>query len=135
MRDLCRAAEAVAFEGETFLVMAKSGSPLDCDATDYDGVEVARGYNRLSRERFEKICEIVKHFRKTCARTNEQFVGFETSFDGCAVVLEPLTKNTYLLVVATDPRVHPAMIKYNIGQCQLHFAEVGTQKHFTRKCG
>jgi Ras-related GTP-binding protein A/B len=135
MRDLCSAAEAVMFEGDTFLVMAKSGSPIDCDATDYDANEVAAGYNNLDRQRFEKISEIIKSFRKTCQRTGEVFVGFESQFDGLTVVLEPLTKNTFVLLVSTDPRSHVAMIKYNVHMAQLHFAEIATMNKFHRKCG
>jgi hypothetical protein len=32
-------------------------------------------------------------------------MGFEAKFDECTVVLEPLTQNTFVLVVAADPRV------------------------------
>lgn len=135
MRDLCSAAEAVMFEGDTFLVMAKSGSPLDCETCDYDETEVALGYNNLDRQRFEKISEIIKSFRKTCQRTGESFVGFESQFDGVAVVLEPLTKNTFILIASTDPRTHVAMVKYNIQMAQLHFAEIATMDKFVRKCG
>ena len=38
-------------------------------------------------------------------RTAEEFSGFESKFGGCTIVLEPLTKNTYVLIVANDPRV------------------------------
>lgn len=85
--------------------MAKSGSPIDCDPSDLDEVEVAAGVQNLDRQRFEKISEIVKSFRKTCQRTGEVFAGFETAFDELTVVLEPLSKNTYVLVVSVDPRV------------------------------
>lgn len=135
IRDLCGAAEAVVFEAETFLTMAKSGSPLDADPADYEPAEVSRGYGKLDRQRFEKISDIVKSFRKTCQRTGEQFVGFESTFDGVTVVLECLTKNTFILVVTTDPRVHVGFIKYNIHEAQLHFAEFGAMSDFTRKCG
>jgi hypothetical protein len=36
-------------------------------------------------------------------RNGEQWVGFESTFDECKVVLEPLTKNTFILVVSVDP--------------------------------
>lgn len=32
-------------------------------------------------------------------------MGFEAKFEECTVVLEPLTQNTFILVVAADPRV------------------------------
>lgn len=54
------------FEAETFLVIAKSGSPLDCDPSDLDAVEAKAGGKDLDRQRFEKISEIIKGFRKVC---------------------------------------------------------------------
>lgn len=66
VRDVCLAVEVVAFEAETFLVIAKSGSPLDCDPADLDDRESAEGGKQLDRRRFEKISEIIKGFRKTC---------------------------------------------------------------------
>lgn len=93
------------FEGETFLVMAKSGSPLDAAELELDEWESERGVGRLDRQRFEKVSEIIKSFRRTCQRTGEQFLGFEADFDGCVVVLEPLTRNTFMLVITTDPRL------------------------------
>ena len=38
-------------------------------------------------------------------RIDETFASFETKFDGCTVVLEPLTRNTYVLIVSADPAV------------------------------
>jgi len=32
-------------------------------------------------------------------------MGFESKFEDCTVVLEPLSKNTFLLLVSVDPRV------------------------------
>ncbi|BEI93414.1 uncharacterized protein CcaverHIS019_0510420 [Cutaneotrichosporon cavernicola] len=135
LRDLLGAAECVLFEAETFLAMGKSGSPIDCEPSELEEIEVDRGVPGLDRQRFEKISEIVKSFRKTCQRTGEVFTGFETAFDGLSVVLEPMSKNTYILVVSVDPRVHAGLIKYNIAEAHLHFAEVGTWSAFTRKCG
>lgn len=66
LRDLCLCVEAVMFEAETFLVIAKSGSPLDCDPSDLDAVEAKAGAKDLDRQRFEKISEIIKGFRKVC---------------------------------------------------------------------
>lgn len=151
MRDMLGAAEIAAFESETFLIMAKSGSPLDSDASDADAVEAAKGVPRLDPERFEKISEIVKSFRKTCQKTGEQFYGFDAQFDGVTVVLEPMTRNTFAMVVGVDPRVgaynqltlvqgladatESGLVKYNMNQARLHLAEVGSHTTMTRKCG
>lgn len=134
MRDLCEAVEAVIFETATFLVIAKSGSPVDCDPSEMDAHEVARGAKRLDSQRFEKISEIIKGFRKTCQRIGEEFASFETRFDGCTVVVEPLTRNTYMLIVSADPAVESAMLSYNIRHAQLHFSEFHNRVEVRRKC-
>ena len=66
LRDLCLGVEAVLFEAETFLVIAKSGSALDAHSSELDKREVWGGAKGLDAQRFEKISEIVKGFRKTC---------------------------------------------------------------------
>lgn len=60
------AVETVLFESETFLVIAKSGTPLDSEPSDFDAKEVEAGVKGLDPQRFEKISEIIKGFRKTC---------------------------------------------------------------------
>ena len=66
IRNLCLGVEAVLFESETFLVIAKSGSPLDSHTSELDERETQGGAKALDPQRFEKISEIVKGFRKTC---------------------------------------------------------------------
>jgi Ras-related GTP-binding protein A/B len=58
--------EAVLFESQTFLVLAKSGSELDCDESELEQYERLGGAAGFNRKRFEKISEIVKEFRHTC---------------------------------------------------------------------
>lgn len=38
-------------------------------------------------------------------------MGFEAKFDDCTVVLEPLTTNTFILIVAADPRVGESIVR------------------------
>ena len=66
LRNICLATEAVVFEAETFLVIAKSGSVLDSDTSEMDDREKEYGAQELDRKRFEKISETIKGFRKTC---------------------------------------------------------------------
>ncbi|KAK1922974.1 Gtr1/RagA G protein conserved region-domain-containing protein [Papiliotrema laurentii] len=134
LRDLCLATEAVVFEAETFLVIAKSGSPLDSPVSDMDEREKEYGAQALDRKRFEKISETIKSFRKTCQRTGEAFMGFEAKFDDCTVVLEPLTTNTFILIVAADPRVEIALLQYNIYNAQPHMADFARRTMLDRKC-
>nr|XP_019051233.1 Gtr1/RagA G protein Gtr1 [Kwoniella bestiolae CBS 10118]OCF30163.1 Gtr1/RagA G protein Gtr1 [Kwoniella bestiolae CBS 10118] len=122
LRDLCLAVEAVLFEADTFLVIAKSGSPLDS--------------RELDQQRFEKISEIVKGFKKTCSRNHEQYHGFEAKFNDCTVILEPLTKNTYIMIVSVDPRVETGALLYNVHQSSAHMVEFATKHTLeVQKCG
>jgi Ras-related GTP-binding protein A/B len=84
LRDISSCVEAVLFERQTFLVLAKSGSGLDADpekgsgllmgeededvdgSGGFDEVELRGGAKGLERKRFEKISEVVKGFRTTC---------------------------------------------------------------------
>ncbi|ORY29647.1 Gtr1/RagA G protein conserved region-domain-containing protein [Naematelia encephala] len=135
LRDVCLAVEAVVFEAETFLVIAKSGSPLDSPPSEFDKQENRGGASVLDPQRFEKISEIIKGFRKTCQRTGEQFLGFESKFDECTVVLEPMTRNTFILIVSVDPRVETALMQYNIVNAQIHLSEFAGKIVLDRKCG
>ncbi|WWC98727.1 hypothetical protein V866_005620 [Kwoniella sp. B9012] len=136
LRDLCLGVEAVLFEADTFLVIAKSGSPLDCDPSDLDAVEIDNGARELDQQRFEKISEIVKGFKKTCSRNHEQYHGFEAKFNDCTIVLEPLTKNTYIMIVSVDPRVETGALLYNVHQSSAHMVEFATKHTLeVQKCG
>ncbi|WVQ86022.1 hypothetical protein IAT38_008190 [Cryptococcus sp. DSM 104549] len=135
LRDLTLSVEAVLFESETFLVIAKSGSPLHCDTNDMDAVEVQNGAKGLDPQRFEKISDIIKGFRKVSSRSGEKYQGFEAKFDDCTVVLEPLTYSTFILLVSVDPRIEPGALQYNIHRAQAHMAEFGAKGPLTRKCG
>lgn len=132
LRDMLGAAEIAAFESETFLIMAKSGSPLDSDASEADDVERAKGVPKLDPERFEKISEIVKSFRKTCQKTGEQFYGFDAQFDGVTVVLEPMTRNTFAMVVGVDPTVGEYFFELDYPQLLVWAIEL-TNRSWTRQ--
>jgi len=54
------------FEAETFLIIAKSGSPLDANMADFDDRETRGGMRSLDQKRFEKISDTIKAFRRTC---------------------------------------------------------------------
>ncbi|WRT70558.1 uncharacterized protein IL334_007556 [Kwoniella shivajii] len=136
LRDLCLAVEAVLFESDTFLVIAKSGSPLDCDPTDLDEMEIENGGKELDQQRFEKISEIIKGFKKTSSRNHEQYHGFEAKFDDCTVILEPLTKSTYIMIISVDPRVETGALLYNVHQASAHMVEFASKLPLEQqKCG
>lgn len=87
-----------------------------------------------------------------CRKTGEQWFGFEATFDDCRVVLEPSTKNTFMMVVSVDPRVgeHSTVLPYcsrthrwaetgmlslNLHNMQPHLAEFAGRTSLDRKCG
>jgi len=116
--------EAVLFESQTFLVLAKSGSDLDCDETELEEYERLGGAVGFNRKRFEKISEIVKEFRHTCRRTMEPFVNWEMRLPQACIALDALTPNTYLMLVSTEPWVEPHLLMLNIDQARSHFDEL-----------
>lgn len=85
------------FEAETFLVIAKSGSPLDCDPSDLDAVEAKAGAKDLDRQRFEKISEIMKDFRKVCQYVSP-FLSHDLFIFLCFCVFRPANQ----LMARTD---------------------------------
>lgn len=66
LRNISSSIEAVLFERQTFLVLAKSGSEIDADEDELDEAEVQGGVKGLDRKRFEKVSEIIKGFRLDC---------------------------------------------------------------------
>ena len=52
-------------------------------------------------------CHAVRQARRilTVRKTGETWLGFESTFDECRVVVEPMTKNTFGLIISTDPRI------------------------------
>lgn len=66
LRNISSSIEAVLFERQTFLVLAKSGSEIDADEDELDKVEIQGGVKGLDRKRFEKVSEIIKGFRLDC---------------------------------------------------------------------
>lgn len=69
-------------------------------------------------------------------RNHERYQGFQAKFDACTVVLEPLSRNTYILLVSNDPRIETGAMLYNIHRAQAHVAEFGAGKIvLERKCG
>jgi Ras-related GTP-binding protein A/B len=41
-------------------------------------------------------------------------MGFESKFDACTVVLEPMTRNTFLLLISVDPRIGESTVTHPV---------------------
>ena len=84
----CDAEEVVLFERATFLVIShatRGGGGSSADA-----------------HRFEKISNIVKAFKLSCAKSKAQLRALRAGSEECAVFIEPFTANTIVMVVTSD---------------------------------
>lgn len=124
LRNISSSIEAVLFERQTFLVLAKSGSEIDADEDELDGVEVRGGVKGLDRKRFEKVSEIIKGFRLDCLKSGEAFANWEARFKNASMAMDVLTANTCLMLIASEPWVEPALLMYNIREARKHFEEL-----------
>ena len=89
-------------------------------------------------------------------KTGETWLGFESTFDNCRVVVEPMTKNTFGLVISTDPRIgesllalassgwripprtltgaETGLLQYNMNMARPHIADFSQKSLLERKC-
>ncbi|WFC93656.1 GTP-binding protein gtr1 [Malassezia brasiliensis] len=153
--DTCSAAEVVLFEKATFLVMSyytrmrtaesKPHPPMgadevtlqdnDTDAMLMQGLsesmlpDLRRGPNVQSDDRYERISEMVKHFKISCLDSHHQIQGLELRTQTFSAYLDVLTSSTYILVIVTDPTIrtclaHPtelSAVKRNVELSRGHF--------------
>lgn len=109
------ATEVVLFERSTFLVIGKTTLNKDgeeevneeddtADSNEY--IDISDRNLKLSKYRFEKISQLIKSFKQSCAKLNNQFNSMQLTETYYNAVLEPLTVNTYVLVITdkTDIR-------------------------------
>ncbi len=78
---------------------------LNGKASDSDGGESAPQKAQLSAERFEKISELIKNLKSSCAKLQAQFQGLEVRGASYTAYLDLLTANTYVMVIVADPRI------------------------------
>ncbi|KDN40171.1 hypothetical protein K437DRAFT_258755 [Tilletiaria anomala UBC 951] len=76
---------------------------------------------KLSPERFEKISELIKNLKSSCAKLQAQFQGLEIRGATYTAYLDLLTTNTYVMVIVADPRIQLAAIKLNVELGREHF--------------
>eukprot|EP00033_Pygsuia_biforma_P003819 GCRY01004186.1.p1 GENE.GCRY01004186.1~~GCRY01004186.1.p1 ORF type:complete len:301 (+),score=83.51 GCRY01004186.1:177-1079(+) len=105
--DILEADEVVLFEKATFLVIAHALRKEHHDV-----------------HRFEKISNIVKHFKLSCARAQNQFESLDVKNANFAAFISTFTPNTYVLVVSTNTAIEPVSIKMNIEAASAHFQSI-----------
>ncbi|KAJ3277007.1 Interleukin-4 receptor subunit alpha [Terramyces sp. JEL0728] len=92
-RVQCEASEVILFEKATFLVIAHT-----------------KESNNPDIHRFEKVSNIIKQFKLSCSRSQAHFKTMELRNDTMSLYIQPLTSNTYILVVLTDPSIRNNML-------------------------
>lgn len=80
--------ELVLFEKATFLVICQS---------------IRRRHPDVHR--FEKISNIIKQFKLSCSKAQSQFHSLEILHSSFSLWIEPLTQNSFLLVLHSDTSI------------------------------
>lgn len=61
--------------------------------------------HKLEPTRYERTSELIKAFKQSCTRVREEFHALEMELADFTAVLDELTRNTYVLIIAHDPTV------------------------------
>jgi len=96
--------EVVLFEKETFLFICRTS------LKEYKDVH-----------RFENISNIVKNFKLSCRKTSAHFLNMEVRNSQCSVFIDAFTRNTYIMVVLSDPSIQAAVTLANIRNAKSRF--------------
>lgn len=102
--QVCGADEVVIFERATFLVLSHASIKEHRDA-----------------HRFEKISNIVKQFKLSCAKSRANFERMEVGNSLFTAFIDEFTPTTYVMVIISDPSISPSATLLNINQVSRHF--------------
>lgn len=82
--------------------------------------------SQLSANRFERISSLLKVFKLSCPNwTNgEKWHGLHIQLPEFAAVIEPLTVNSYVMVLSADERITPEAIRINIRMAKQKFEDL-----------
>ncbi|GAA5905685.1 hypothetical protein JCM6882_008746 [Rhodosporidiobolus microsporus] len=112
--SLSAASEIVLFERTTFLVISSvTGGGGEGQAVDGEWDE----------RRFERVSTMVKAFKLGCAKIRSPFSSLTVSTPHYTAVLDALTPETYILIVAKG-EIQPAALELNIRLARPHFAKL-----------
>ncbi|GJN88768.1 hypothetical protein Rhopal_001737-T1 [Rhodotorula paludigena] len=109
--SLSSASEIVLFERTTFLVISSVTNEDESHDTEWD------------ERRFERISTMVKAFKLGCSKIRSPFSSLTVSTPHYTAVLDALTPETYILVVAKGA-IQPAALELNIRLGRPHFAKL-----------
>ncbi|EEA06213.1 GTP-binding protein Rag A, putative [Cryptosporidium muris RN66] len=109
LANVCNAQELVIFEKSTFLVISHaSNSSLSIE----------------DKTRFERISNICKQFKLTCAKSQTSFIGLSLHTPKFSSYIERFTQNSYILVVIKGIDTTPSATLYNIDYARDHFEAI-----------
>mmetsp|Transcript_63337 Transcript_63337/g.181726 ORF Transcript_63337/g.181726 Transcript_63337/m.181726 type:complete len:323 (+) Transcript_63337:118-1086(+) len=108
--EVCEADEVVLFEKNTFLLISHSSRRAIADG-----------------HRFEKISNIVKQFKLSCAKVKTSFRSFQVKNSNFSATIEPFLPHSFVMVVVSDPQVHHAATSANLWAARSHLAELNKQ--------
>jgi len=134
----CGATEVIIFDRTTFLVIATSATSAamssellavansnTSNARQLDtAVTGQTSANDLDPTRYERTSEIIKAFKLSCSRTHRQFVSTSIQTSTFTAVLEELTRNTYMLVIAHDEEIETAALRLNLIASRAKFEQL-----------
>ncbi|BGO89328.1 hypothetical protein NBRC10512_001735 [Rhodotorula toruloides] len=109
--SLSSASEVVLFERTTFLVISSVTNEQEVHDTEWD------------ERRFERISTMVKAFKLGCSKIRSPFSSLVVSTQHYTAVLDSLTPETYILVIARG-EIQPAAIELNIRLARPHFGKL-----------
>ncbi|GAA6016903.1 hypothetical protein JCM10207_007841 [Rhodosporidiobolus poonsookiae] len=122
--SLAGAAEVVLFERTTFLVIASVTAPGVNGGAEGGGKEgEGKEGEGWDERRFERVSTMVKAFKLGCSKIRSPFSSLTVSTPSYTAVLDALTPETYLLVVARG-EVQPAALELNLRLARPHFAQL-----------
>jgi len=105
--SVCEADEVVLFERNTFLLIAHASRKAMQDA-----------------HRFEKISNIVKQFKLSCAKVKTSFRSFQVKNSLFSATIEPFLEHSFIMVVVSDPGIHGAVTSANLWAARNHFDQL-----------
>ncbi|CAO1399121.1 unnamed protein product [Diamesa hyperborea] len=99
--------EVLLFERATFLVISHTQLKPHSDS-----------------HRFEKVSNIIKQFKLSCAKLGAKFQSVEVRNSQFAAFIDTFTSNTYIMVVTSDPKIPSEATLVNIRNARKFFEEL-----------
>ncbi|CDZ98685.1 GTP-binding protein [Phaffia rhodozyma] len=151
--DKAHGAEAVLFERQTFLVVARSRPipprvkldgqlkrPKRIHAEDWSVVGEEESSNPIDgtvgaweesetdvgeKKRYEKISEMIRSFRHILnKRIESRWTSWQSNFANCSVAIDEFTSSTYCLILSNDKLAKADFLLGTMKAAQPHFEEL-----------